>query len=182
MARAERELVESEPVESEPVHRELLLWRHGIAEDRQPDRPDQERALTAEGRQRTAAVAAELCRLQLHCDRLLSSPLRRALQTAEIGVAAGLASALELELEDRLAPGGDPRPLLQAGPWRRLGLVGHEPDLGELASSLLGLPAGSISVRKAGIVLLRLGPTGASLEALIGPRLLRLRRDGQRQP
>jgi phosphohistidine phosphatase len=33
-------------------------------------------------------------------------------------------------------------------------------------------------VRKAGIVLLRLGPTGASLEALIGPRLLRLRRDG----
>ena len=180
MARAERELVESEPVESEPVHRELLLWRHGIAEDRQPDRPDQERALTAEGRQRTAAVAAELCRLQLHCDRLLSSPLRRALQTAEIGVAAGLAPALELE--DRLAPGGDPRPLLLAGPWRRLGLVGHEPDLGELASSLLGLPAGSISVRKAGIVLLRRGPTGASLEALIGPRLLRLRRDGQRQP
>jgi phosphohistidine phosphatase len=163
-------MAEREAVESEPVHRELLLWRHGIAEDRQPDRPDQERALTAEGRQRTAAVAAELCRLQLHCDRLLSSPLRRALQTAEIGVAAGL------------APGGDPTPLLQAGPWRRLGLVGHEPDLGELASSLLGVPAGTISVRKAGIVLLRLGPTGASLEALIGPRLLRLRRDGQRQP
>ena len=180
MARAERVAVESEPVKREPVERELLLWRHGIAEDRHPDRPDQERALTAEGRQRTAAVAAELCRLQLHCDRLLSSPLRRALQTAEIGVAAGLAPALELE--DRLAPGGDPRPLLQAGPWRRLGLVGHEPDLGELASSLLGLPAGTISVRKAGIVLLRLGPTGASLEALIGPRLLRLRRDGQRQP
>ena len=169
-----------EPVESDPVQRELLLWRHGIADDRHPDRPDQERALTAEGRQRTEAVAAELCRLQLHCDLLLSSPLRRALQTAEIGVAAGLAPALELEV--RLAPGGDPRLLLQAGPWRRLGLVGHEPDLGELASSLLGLPAGSISVRKAGIVLLRLGPTGASLEALIGPRLLRLRRDGQRQP
>ena len=162
------------------AERELLLWRHGIAEDRQRDRPDQERALTAEGRQRTAAVAAELCRLQLQCDRLLSSPLRRALQTAEIGVAAGLAPALVQE--DFLVPGGDPRPLLQAGTWRRLGLVGHEPDLGELAASLLGLPAGTISVRKAGIVLLRLGPTGASLEALIGPRLLRLRRDGQRQP
>ena len=175
MARAERE-----PVKSEPVQRELLLWRHGIAEDRHPDRPDQERALTADGRQRTAAVAAELCRLQLHCDRLLSSPLRRALQTAEIGVAAGLAPALVQE--DCLVPGGDPRPLLQAGTWRRLGLVGHEPDLGELASSLLGVPAGTISVRKAGILLLRLGPTGASLEALIGPRLLRLRRDGQRQP
>jgi phosphohistidine phosphatase len=54
-------MAEREAVESEPVHRELLLWRHGIAEDRQPDRPDQERALTAEGRQRTAAVAAEMC-------------------------------------------------------------------------------------------------------------------------
>ncbi len=180
MAKAESEPVEREQVEREQVERELLLWRHGIAEDRHPDRPDQERALTAQGRQRTAAVAAELCRLQLHCDRLLSSPLRRALQTAEIGVAAGLAPALELE--DLLAPGGDPRLLLQAGTWQRLGLVGHETDLGELASSLLGLPAGTISLRKAGIVLLRLGPTGASLEALIGPRLLRLRRDGQRQP
>jgi phosphohistidine phosphatase len=164
----------------QPAERELLLWRHGIAEDRHPDCPDQERALTAEGRQRTAAVAAELCRLQLRCDRLLSSPLRRALQTAEIGVAAGLAG--EVVQEDCLAPGGDPRPLLQAGTWRRLGLVGHEPDLGELASGLLGVPAGTISVRKAGIVLLRLGETGASLEALIGPRLLRLLRDGQRQP
>lgn len=171
MAMAEREAVVCEPVE-----RELLLWRHGIAEDRHPDRPDQERALTAEGRLRTEAVAAELCCLQLHCDRLLSSPLRRALQTAEIGVEAGLAPAVVQEI--RLAPGGDPRPLLKAGPWRRLCLVGHEPDLGELASSLLGVPVGTISLRKAGIVLLRLGPTGASLEALIGPRLLRLRRDG----
>ncbi|MDA0717416.1 MAG: histidine phosphatase family protein [Cyanobacteria bacterium] len=166
MARAERE----------PAERELLLWRHGIAEDHHPDLPDQERALTDEGRQRTAAVAAELCRLQLQCDCLLSSPLRRALQTAEIGVEAGLAP--ELVLEDLLVPGGDPRPLLQAGSWRRLCLVGHEPDLGELASSLLGVPAGTISVRKAGIVLLRIATTGASLEALIGPRLLRLRRDG----
>jgi phosphohistidine phosphatase len=169
-------MAKPEPIERKPAERELLLWRHGIAEDRHLDRPDQERALTAEGRQRTEAVAAELCRLQLHCDLLLSSPLRRALQTAEIGVAAGLAPAVVQEI--RLAPGGDPRPLLQAGSWRRLGLVGHEPDLGELASSLLGLPAGTISVRKAGIVLLRLGPSGASLEALIGPRLLRLRRDG----
>jgi phosphohistidine phosphatase len=173
-------MAKPEPIERKPAERELLLWRHGIAEDRHLDRPDQERALTAEGRQRTEAVAAELCRLQLHCDLLLSSPLRRALQTAEIGVAAGLAPAVAQEI--RLAPGGDPRPLLQAGSWRRLGLVGHEPDLGELASSLLGVPAGTISVRKAGIVLLRLGATGASLEALIGPRLLRLRRDGQRQP
>ncbi len=153
--------------------RELLLWRHGLAEERHPDRPDAQRALTPRGLRRTAAVAAQLHRLQLDCDRLLSSPLQRAVQTGELGVAAGLAQALELEA--RLAPGGDPGPLLQPGPWRRLGLVGHEPDLGDLASRLLGAPAGTITLRKAGIVLIRLGAGGARLEALIGPRLLRLR-------
>lgn len=95
-------------------------------------------------------------------------------------MAAGLASGFAIEAS--LAPGGDPRPLLQAGSWQRLGLVGHEPDLGELASSLLGLPAGAITLRKAGIVLIRLGSAGASLEALIGPRLLRLRHGRQPWP
>ena len=98
------------------AERELLLWRHGIAEERHPDRPDAERALTAEGSRRTAAVAQELKRLQLCCDPLLSSPLRRAAQTAELGVAAGLASGFAIEAS--LAPGGDPRPLLQAGNWQ----------------------------------------------------------------
>jgi phosphohistidine phosphatase len=125
-------------------------------------------------------MAEQLHRLQLDCDLLLSSPLRRAWQTAELGVAAGLASAFGLE--PSLAPGHDPRPLLEAGSWGRLGLVGHEPDLGDLAASLLGAPPGTISLRKAGAALIRLGPAGASLELLIGPRLLRLRRRCHRQP
>ncbi|MEB3201421.1 MAG: histidine phosphatase family protein [Synechococcus sp.] len=160
--------------------RELLLWRHGIAAERHPDHPDAERALTAEGIQRTAAVAEQLVRLQLSCARLLSSPLKRAVQTAELGVAAGLASGFGIEAS--LAPGGNPRPLLQVGHGLRLGLVGHEPDLGALASRLLGLPAGAITLRKAGIVLIRIGPAGASLEALIGPRLLRLRQSWPPSP
>ncbi|MBM5813834.1 MAG: phosphohistidine phosphatase SixA [Cyanobacteria bacterium M_DeepCast_100m_m1_067] len=162
------------------AERDLLLWRHGLAEERHPDRPDGERALTPEGIRRTAAVAEQLHQLQLDCDQLLSSPLRRAVQTAQLGVAKGLASGFGLDA--RLAPGGDPRPLLQAGSWRRLGLVGHEPDLGQLASSLLGAPAGTITLRKAGIVLIRLGAAGARLEALIGPRLLRLRQPSHRSP
>ena len=162
------------------AERELLLWRHGLAEERHPDLPDSERALTPEGIRRTSAVAEQLHRLQLDCDQLLSSPLRRAVQTAELGVAAGLAAGFAVEAS--LAPGGDPRPLLQPGSWRRLGLVGHEPDLGHLASSLLGARAGTITLRKAGIVLIRLGAAGARLEALIGPRLLRLRQSSRRSP
>jgi phosphohistidine phosphatase len=125
-------------------------------------------------------MAQQLHRLQLDCDLLLSSPLRRARQTAELGVAAGLAGGLVIE--SSLAPGHDPRPLLVGGTWRRLGLVGHEPDLGDLAASLLGAPPGTIALRKAGAVLIRLRPAGASLELLIGPRWLRLRRRGHRQP
>lgn len=162
------------------AERELLLWRHGLAEERRPDRPDGERALTPEGIRRTAAVAEQLHRLQFDCDRLLSSPLRRAVETAELGVEAGLADSFAQETS--LAPGGDPRPLLKPGSWRRLGLVGHEPDLGDLASRLLGAPAGTIALRKAGIVLIRLGASGARLEALIGPRLLRLRQTSRRSP
>lgn len=146
-----------------PAQASLLLLRHGIAEERRPGRPDHGRALTAAGRRRTEAVLEKLVALGLGVERLVASPLLRARQTAEIAVAAGLAPALELATS--LEPGGDVFPLLAA--WmapataagsdprpRRLALVGHEPDLGNLAARLIGAPAGSISLRKAGLALL----------------------------
>jgi phosphohistidine phosphatase SixA len=116
---------------------DLLILRHGIAEERTPARPDDGRELTEAGRRRTRAVLDHLVGLGLRADRLLASPLARARQTAELAVAAGLAP--RLELAEALAPGGDPLPLI--GTWlaelaatggerRRLALVGHEPELG----------------------------------------------------
>jgi phosphohistidine phosphatase len=180
----------------EPL-RDLLLLRHGIAEERRPGIPDGGRQLTSAGRARTRAVLERAASLALKADRLLSSPLTRARQTAEIAVAAGLAPGIELA--EALEPGGDPLPLLRA--WLTLGaadglpgpegqapastrhllvLVGHEPDLGGLAARLLGAPAGSIALRKAGLALLRFPAvplTGslagtARLEWLVGPKLL----------
>ena len=165
----------------------LLLLRHGIAEERGGGRPDAERALTDRGRRRTEAVARRLADLGLAVDRLLSSPLVRARQTAEIAVAAGLAPGLGLC--GALAPGVDPLPQLQewwctpspAGQDRwRLGLVGHEPDLGRLAARLIGAAAGTISLRKAGVALLDLehaeeaGGTAprVTLRLLLSPRVL----------
>jgi phosphohistidine phosphatase len=161
---------------------ELLLLRHGIAEERSPARPDAGRALTANGRNRARAVLERAASLGLKADRLLSSPLTRAWQTGEIALAAGLADALELA--QALEPGGDPLPLLPA--WmppsdspRRLLLVGHEPDLGLLAARLLGAEPGAITLRKAGMALLRLPPADAGtslagtarLEWLVRPKL-----------
>jgi phosphohistidine phosphatase len=177
--------------------RDLLLLRHGIAEERRAGCPDGARQLTSAGRTRTRAVLERVVSLGLKADRLLSSPLIRARQTAEIAVAAGLAPGIELA--QALEPGGDPLALLPAwlalesgdgspapeadGPAAAphcLLLVGHEPDLGELAARLLGAPAGSIALRKAGLALLRFPAVSladslagtARLEWLVGPKLL----------
>ncbi|MEB3235812.1 MAG: phosphohistidine phosphatase SixA [Cyanobacteriota bacterium] len=157
---------------------QLLLLRHGIAED---GHPDASRPLSPAGRQRTQAVLQRLVRLDLQCDPIVSSPLLRARQTAELAVAAGLAPALQLAAP--LAPGGNARPwLLQAlatglgAGSQRLGLVGHEPDLSLLAAGLIGAPAGSLQLKKAGVIVLLWDPAAAvaRLQWLASPRLLLL--------
>ena len=160
--------------------RELLLLRHGIAEERRVDLPDWSRSLTPEGRQRTEAVLQRLLELGLGCDLLLSSPLTRARQTADLARLAGLAP--DLELAAALEPAGEIGPLLQlwlgdSSPrpgWRRLALVGHEPDLGLLAARLIGAPAGAVTLKKAGVALVALPEDGraARLKLLLSPRSL----------
>ncbi len=165
---------------------ELLLLRHGIAEERIPGGDDAARALTARGRERSRAVLARMAGLGFRADRLLSSPLRRARQTAELAVRAGLAEALELA--EALAPAADPLDGLShwlaalappEGERPRLLLVGHEPDLSLLACRLIGAPAGAIELRKAGLAVLRLAPGPrrtlegcGQLQLLLSPRLL----------
>ncbi|MEB3263799.1 MAG: histidine phosphatase family protein [Synechococcus sp.] len=163
--------------------RELLLLRHGIAEERTPEREDASRALTPRGERRTRAVLERLGGLALGCELMVTSPLVRARQTAELAREAGLAGRL-LEAAE-LSPEADPDPLLESclagqppwGGWRRLALVGHEPDLSVLAARLLGAPPGSLELRKAGVILLALPPQGApwgssTLRLLLSPRAL----------
>lgn len=167
--------------------RELVLLRHGIALDRglaaAEGLADAERPLTARGRARTRAVVERLRQLDLVADRLCTSPLRRTRQTADLALAAGLAPALEPT--EALAPGGDPLRLLT--PWLeaaapadrgRLLLVGHEPDLGDLAARLIGAPPGSVTLRKAGVAVLTFGPSWC-LRLLLSPRSLLPEDSGQ---
>ena len=128
---------------------ELVLLRHGIAEPRLAGRDHPDRPLTSAGRQRTRLVMAALVQRGLRLDRLLSSPYRRALQTAELALEVGLAPGLTVD--ERLAPGGLLPTLLTAFDGR-LGLVGHEPDLGDLACALLGCSPGGLVLKKAGVI------------------------------
>lgn len=156
------------------MSRELLLLRHGIAEERGGSQPDDQRALTVAGRARTRLVLDRLRRLDLGCDLLFTSPLVRARETAALALEAGLAP--ELRDLDALAPAGDARPALDellATPWKRLGLVGHEPDLSLLASRLLGHDQPLLELRKAGVALLRCDDEGGwILRLLLSPRIL----------
>jgi phosphohistidine phosphatase len=148
---------------------ELVLLRHGIAEPRQAGRDHPDRPLTAAGRQRTQMVMAALVRRGLRLDRLLSSPYLRARQTAELALGAGLASGLAID--ERLKPGGALEMLVTTFDGR-VGLVGHEPDLGDLACTLLGCPPGGLMLKKAGVIQLRRSAGQWQLQTLLRPALL----------
>ena len=148
---------------------DLVLLRHGIAEDRIKGRDHPERALTVVGRRRTRAVVDTLVARGLRLDRLITSPYRRALETAELALQAGLAPVLDTD--DRLCPGASPAELI-ADLNGRVGLVGHEPDLSALACDLMGMAHGSLLLRKAGLVQLRPSQSGWELRGLFRPGLL----------
>ena len=147
---------------------ELYLIRHGIAQERTSDRPDTERSLTAQGRKKTQLVAKKLYSLGLRFDLILTSPLVRSRQTAEILVESQLSD--RCEESTYLAFDGDLLALLdwleqqQYPQSTKLALVGHQPNLGEWASILIGNQAeGAIVLKKVGIIGLTLPETGSPL-------------------
>lgn len=120
---------------------ELYIVRHGIAETRTEEgfRSDAERALTPKGRTRTREVARALRELGCGPARIGTSPLRRALETAQI-MAEVLSPEVPPEVCEFLSPGAEAGDLI--GWLKGLGegpvmIVGHMPDVAEIASGLL---------------------------------------------
>jgi phosphohistidine phosphatase len=162
---------------------DLLVIRHAIAGDRaewaKTGRPDHERPLTPEGRERMQEIARGLRRLVPELDLLATSPFVRAVETAD--VVAEAYEGLEIVDAPPLAHGGTPddvRAWLAARPEQRIAVVGHEPDLGELASwFVFGSPSAGIGLKKGGACLLRFaGPPqrgAAELKWLLPPKVLR---------
>ena len=148
---------------------ELVLLRHGIAVERVSGRDHPDRALTDLGRSRCKAVMDALVQRGLGVDELISSPYRRAVETAQIALEAGLAP--KLRIEQCLQPGGDLLALIEALDGR-VCLVGHEPDLSAAACRLLGLLPGQLPLKKAGLIHLQHSAGVWILRALLRPRLL----------
>jgi phosphohistidine phosphatase len=124
---------------------ELYLIRHGLAAARGEAWPDDtKRPLTHKGIARLRQEAAALGALRVSFDQVLTSPLVRARQTAEI-LTEGLAEKTAIALSDALAPGGTVNQVLddlgRHARRTRIAIVGHEPGMGQLAARLLGAGA-----------------------------------------
>jgi phosphohistidine phosphatase len=121
---------------------ELYLIRHGLAADRGDEYPDDaKRPLTSEGVSRLRREARGLQALGVTFDQILTSPLVRAKQTAEV-FAQAQDDKVPIAQIDALAPGGTPAQVVQAlaeyARRKAIALVGHEPNMSELAAKLLG--------------------------------------------
>jgi len=167
----------------------LYLMRHGLAADPVRGVNDADRALTEEGVRKTTRVAIGLKRLGVELDAVLSSPFRRAEETARL-VADIVSPTVAVELYPALSAGAAAPDILEGlKPARRdtrLLLVGHQPDLGELASylmtgsaSLAPLPFKKAAV--AAITVTDLPPRAAGLlEWFLTPSQLRIIGEGHK--
>jgi phosphohistidine phosphatase len=132
----------------------LYFLRHGRAEHT-ANREDAERRLTDAGEAQLRAAAPLWRRLNLRPQLVLTSPLIRAVQTAELFV-AGLGGKHAPVVDHRLSPGAEWAAMAQAmadhGSTRRVMFVGHQPDLGSAVELLTG--ASSVRLRPGGLACL----------------------------
>jgi phosphohistidine phosphatase len=157
----------------------LYFLRHGQAGNRLDwHGDDSKRPLTVEGKKRMKREAAAISKLEFPLDIILSSPLVRASQTAEI-VAEAQGSAARLITDDRLAPGFSPKDLAAIVAEHRdaggLMLVGHEPDFSETISQVTG--GGRLTIKKGALAFVELEDPASlkgTLVWLIPPKVLEL--------
>ena len=157
----------------------LYFLRHGLAglrEEWQGD--DATRPLTKKGMKNMGRQAKTLARLNLRLDMIITSPLTRALQTADI-VARALKIVEPLEPDERLAPGfgrDDLEQVLAAHPEaKNIMLVGHEPDFSLTISALTG--GGKVILKKGGLARVDItatDPLQGALVWLLPPKIMRL--------
>jgi phosphohistidine phosphatase len=140
---------------------DLFIIRHAWAAERDdsvyPD--DALRPLTAEGRNRFARMVEALVPRQLTPQLIVTSPMLRCAQTAEI-----LAKALDKKTKvvqcKELLSGGDPKLLLawteeHAADIDRVAWVGHAPDVGYLTAALIGMENGWVDLKKGAVAAIK---------------------------
>jgi phosphohistidine phosphatase len=156
---------------------EIYFLRHGDAGTAEGWKgSDAERPLSKEGAARMEREAAAISHLRPTLDAILTSPLVRARQTAEI-VAKKLRLGQKLVLDERLSPGFGPAELKEILAERRgsrgLMIVGHEPDFSGVISACIG--GGTVECKKGSLIRVDMDDVsslGGFLVWLLPPRVL----------
>ena len=148
---------------------DIYFIRHGIAADPSEYEYDRDRPLTDKGREKTERVAEKIREIGVKFDLILTSPLVRAKQTAQILLELGLTNLVEEFIP--LSPGGNLQEFLQT--WSEsdygktesaIALVGHQPDLTDWAEQLIWGEIGEkLILKKAGIIGLSVPPVASPL-------------------
>lgn len=158
----------------------LYLARHGESGKSMADaKKDTKRPLTSEGRKEVEEIADSIVRLGARFDEIATSPLPRAIETARI--IAKRQKKAKLLVWDELSPEGDRRVMLsrlaKMGHESEVLLVGHEPYLTSVVADLMGARPGTILLKKAGLVRVRVTSFAPSakgeLRWLLSPRVLK---------
>jgi phosphohistidine phosphatase len=146
---------------------ELYVIRHAVAIERGGGISDEDRYLTPRGRESFRLTAKAFTKKGIIPDCIVTSPLVRCVQTADI-LAEALAFSGELLVSRDLAPGFDLaglyRVITSCGGAQKIAIIGHEPDLGILVEALLKL-GGSFSLKKGMAVALDLEPQQQDMPA-----------------
>ena len=140
---------------------ELILWRHAEAENTYPD---MDRILTAKGHQQAEKMAGWLKTRIPATTRILVSPAKRTQQTAS-------ALGLDFSTLEALAPGAQPRALLQATGWPdaegAVLVVGHQPTLGMVAAYIMTGQALGWNVKKGAVWWVSNSMRGSAQQSLV---------------
>ena len=154
----------------------LYFLRHGIAEDARIDLSDAERRLTKEGIAEIEAEARVFTKMKMKLGIILTSPLPRASETAEI-VAKALGIPSLVKVETRLAFGASLQDIRQMvsnhAALQNIMFVGHEPTLSSLAGQLVG--GAAIALKKGGLIRINIDevrPGAGVLEWVLTPAIL----------
>src|SRR5262245_13097298 len=132
---------------------DLWLLRHAVAEDRSASGRDEDRELTPDGAKRARAVARGLAAMEPGITVVITSPYRRARQTAE-PAAEALGLSKKLRESRALEPDREPDEILAevaAEDAKAVLLVGHMPHLGALLGQLVTGNPFEIPMKKASV-------------------------------
>ena len=162
---------------------DIYILRHGKAEERLSGiKSDAKRKLTVTGKNEMESIAIGIKNLDYSFDYIISSPLVRAKETADI-VAEHLGKKKKITIWDELKPESNildtHKKLVNLSPDVKILLVGHEPHLSELVSSIISDDTNvSINLKKGGFVSLRGNASKSrivgSLRSLLTPKQLKL--------